>query len=345
MYKRRPNNSRRRRKTDPTPSLSSDHASTSDIVDDYSGSTELSDISPVDVVDADDSRFSGQDDRYASMPADPFGETYSATQSRASSYQPPDVPSRPLGDTRLSYISRPGRATPDTAMVPSLSSVTRGSDSHGANYYHPYLSAQQQQQQQHAQSSPYFAEPSSTGEAWPSTGDDRSRMVQIQTWSQSSQGLGVDDRHRGYPQHTPSHAWTNTSGSEGIPSSSPSGASMSKFGFPTLNSPFFPTQSGPQEAFSPSVQPISVPSQHYGPVASMQGNPVSARSYPSLQQAYSSSSASTIGSHQPQARAVSLALSSGQTVVSYPHTQSTTTPPSAGPGGDSSQMRCWPRER
>ena len=339
VYKRRPNNSRKRRKPDPAPSLSADRASTSDIVDEYSGGTEYSDVSPVDVADMDDPRFAEQDVRYASLPADPSAEAYSTAQSRASSYQPSDVPYRPLGDTRGSYVSRPGRATPDTAMTPSISSVSRGSE-HGANYYHPYLPAQQQH---HAQPSPYFPESSATGEVWSTARDDQSR-VQMQPWPQNSQDLGADDRHRGYPQPGSSHAWANTSASEGIPSSSSSGASMTSYGFPTLNSPFYPPHSGAQEAFRPSsVQPISVPSQHYGAVPPIPGNPVSGRSYPSLQQAYSSGSSSAIGSYQQQARTGSLALPSVQPATSYPHAQSTSTPPPA--GSDPSQVRYWPRQR
>ncbi|KAF8547982.1 hypothetical protein OG21DRAFT_1489758 [Imleria badia] len=342
VYKRRPNNTRKRRKADPTPSLSADQASTSDVVDDYSGSTEYSDVSPVDVADTDDPRLSGQDIRYASLPAEASDETYSSTPSRASSYQPSDTPYRPLGDTRVSYVSRPGRATPDTAMTPSISSVSRGSDTHGANYYHPYMTAQQQY---HAQSSPYFADSSSAGEVWSSTRVDQSR-VQVQPWSQNSQDLGVDDRHRGYPQPGSSHAWANTGAPEGIPSSSSSGAPSANYNFPTLNSPFYPPQSGAQEAFpSSSVQPISVPPQHYGPIAPIPGNPVSGRLYPPLQQAYSSSSPSTMGSYQQQARTVSHTVTPGQAMSSYPQTQSTSTPPPAGSGGGSSQMRYWQRER
>lgn len=339
VYRRRPNNSRKRRKPDPSLGPPVDHASTSDIVDDYPGSADYSDISPVDVTDTDDPRHSVQDVRYASLPADPSGGTYSTTQSRASSYQPPDVSYRPLGDTRISYISRPGRTTPDTSIT-SISSASRGSE-HGANYYHPYLPAQHH----HAQSSSYFPESSSTAEVWSSTRDDQSRM-QMQSWSQNTQDLGGDDRHRGYPQAVSSHAWANTGGSEGIPSSSSSGASTANFSFPTLNSPFYPPQSSAQEGFSSSsVQPISVASQHYGVVAPIPGNPVSGRSYPSLQQPYSSSSSSAVGSYQPQARTVPLTLPSGQPVSSYPQAQSTSTPPPAGSGGEPSQMRYWSRER
>lgn len=337
VYKRRPNNSRKRRKTDPAPGLSTDLASSSDIVDEYSG--DYNDVSPVDVADMDDSRYTGQDARYPSLPADPAAATYSTTQSRASSYQPSDVPFRSLGDTRVSYISRPGRVTPDIGLASTISSASRGSD-HGANYYHPYLPAQQQH---HAQSPTFFPESSAAGEVWPSARDDQSRMQ----WSQSSQELGADDRHRGYPQPVSSHAWTNTSASEGIPPSSSSGTSAAGFGFPTLTSPFYPPHSGAQEGFSSSsIQPISVPSQPYGAVAPMQGNPVSGRSYPTLQQAYSSSSSSATGSYQPQTRTVPVCLSSGQPASSYPQVRSTTPPPPpAGSGGDPSQMRYWPRER
>ncbi|KAG8221686.1 hypothetical protein J3R82DRAFT_1972 [Butyriboletus roseoflavus] len=330
---------RKRRKTDPTPGLSTDQASTSDIVDEYSGSTDYNDVSPVDVADMDDSRYGGQDARYPSLPAEPSAATYSTTQSRASSYQPSDgVPYRSLGDTRVSYMSRPGRVTPDIGLASSISSAYRGSD-HGANYYHPYLPAQQH----HAQSSTYFPESSSAGEVWSGSRDDQSRMH----WSQNSQDLGGDDRHRGYPQPVSSHAWTNTTASEGSPPSSSSGASTANFGFPTLNSPFYPPQSSAQEGFSASsIQPISVPSQPYGAVAPIQGNPVSGRSYPTLQQAYTSSSSSTTGSYQSQTRNIPLALPPGQPASVYPQVQSTTPPPPpTGPGGDPSQMRYWPRER
>lgn len=341
VYKRRPNNSRKRRKTDSTPEPSTDQASTSDIVDDYSGSTEYSDTSPVDVADTDDPRFSGQDVRYPRLPVDPLVETYSTMPSRASSYQPPDVSYRPLGDTRASYASRPGRTTPDTAMALSIPSVSHGPE-HDPNYYHSYLSAQQQQ---HSQPPSYFPDSGSTSDVWSGTRDDQSR-IQIQPWSQNSQDLGVSDRHRGYPQPGSSHAWANTNASEGIPSSSSSGASAASLNFPTLNSAFYPPQGGTQEVLPPSsAQPISVPSQHYGAVAPMPGNPVSGRSYPSLQQAYSSSLSSAIGPYQQQARTVSVAAPSGQSVTSYPHVQPTSTSPPAGSGGDPSQMRYWSRER
>lgn len=337
VYKRRPNNSRKRRKTDSAPGPSTDQASISDVVDDYSGSTEYSDVSPVDVADMDDPHLTGQDVRYASLPADSLTETYSTVHSRGSSYQPPDVSFRSPGDTRASYASR---STPDTAMASSISSVSHGSE-HGPSYYHSYLSAQQQH---HSQPSSYFPESGATGDVWSGTRDDQSR-IQIQPWPQNSQGLGVSDRHRGYPQPGSSHAWANTSASEGIPSSSSSGASAASFNFPTLNSPFYPPQTGTQEVLPPSsVQPISVPSQHYGAVAPIPGNPVSGRSYPPLQQAYSSSLSSAIGSYQQQARTVSVAVSSGQPVTSYPHVQPTSTSPPAGSGGDPSQMRYWPRE-
>ncbi|KAH0826338.1 hypothetical protein J3R83DRAFT_5292 [Lanmaoa asiatica] len=341
VYKRRPNNSRKRRKLEPAPGLSADLASSSDLQDDYAGSADYSDVSPVDVADTDDPRLSGQDVRNTSLPADTSGATYSTVQSRSSSYQPPDAPYRPLGDTRVSYMSRPGHVTPDTGMASSITSASRGLD-HGANYYHPYLSAQQQYL---AQSSPYFQESSSTGEVWSSVRDDQSR-IQMQSWPQNSQDIGGDDRHRGYPQPVSSHGWTNTSTSEAIPSSSSSGASTASFNFPTLTSPFYPPQTNNQEGFSSSsVQPISGPSQHYGTVAPIPGDPVSGRSYPSLQQAYSSGSSSVIGPYQPQARAISIALPSGQPASSYSHAQSTTPPPPAGSGGDPSHMRYWSKER
>lgn len=327
VYKRRPNNSRKRRRLDPAPGVPADTASSSDIVDDHSGGADYSDVSPVDVADVDDSRLSAQDARYTSVPADPSGAAYANTQSRASSYQPPD-PYRPLGDTRISYMSRPGRVTPDTGLA---SSISRGPD-HATNYYHPYLSAQQH----HAQPSTYFPESSPAGEVWSSARDDQSRMP----WSQNSQDLGGDDRHRGYPQPVSSHTWTNTNASEGIPSSSSSGTSTASFDFPTLNSPFYPPQNTTQESFSSSsIQPISVPSQHYTAIA-----PVSGQSYPSLQQAYGSGSSSAISSFQPQARTAPLTLPSGQP-VSYPNVRSTSPPPPAGSGADPSQMRYWPRER
>ncbi|KAG9311236.1 hypothetical protein JVU11DRAFT_8313 [Chiua virens] len=343
VYKRRPNNSRKRRKPDPSPSLSADHASTSDLVDDFSGNADYSDVSPVDVADTEDPRFAEQDVRYASLPADPASGTYSVTQSRSSSYQPPDPSYRPLGDTRVSYASRPGRTTPDTGMVSSISSASRGSE-HAANYYHPYLSAQQQH---HAQPSSYFAESGSTAEVWSSARDDQSR-IPIQPWQQSSQDLSADDGHRGYPQAVSPHAWTtNTSGSEVVPSSSSSGASTAGYSFPTLTAPFYPPHNTPQEGFpSSSVQAISVPPQPYSAITPIQGNPVSGRSYSSLQQAYGSGSPSAVGPYQPLARAVPLALPSGQSGSSYSQAQqSASPPPPGGSGSDPSQLRYWSRDR
>ena len=339
VYKRRPNNSRKRRKPDPSPGLPADHASSSEPIDDYSTNADCSDVSPVDVADMDDPRAGGQetDVRYASLPADPSGGTYPATQPRASSYHPPDSPYRSL-DTRIPFISRPGRNTPDTGMAPCIPSASRGSE-HSASYYHPYPSAQHH----HLQS--YFPESTPSAEAWSSARDDQNR-IQMQSWSQGSHDLGGDDRHRGYAQAVSSHGWTNTSGSEGIPSSGSSGASTANYGFQTLTAPFYPPQSSSREGFpSSSVQPVSIPSQPYGVVTPAAGNiPVPGRSYAPLQQSFSSSLSSATVSYQPQPR-TSLALSSGQPMSAYPHVQSTNMPPPAGSEGEPSQTRYLPRDR
>ncbi|KAF9220368.1 hypothetical protein BS17DRAFT_348823 [Gyrodon lividus] len=345
VYKRRPNNSRKRRKVDPGPSLSADHPGASDVVEDYPGGTEYSDTSPVDVAEADESRYGGHDSRYASQPAEASGSTYSTAQSRASSYQPPEVPVyRPLGDPHVPYISsRHSRATPDVGVGSSISSASRGSE-HAASYYHPYLPAQQQH---HAQSS-YFPESSSGADVWSTARDDQTRM-QMQSWSQTGQDqsvLGGDDRHRGYAQPASSHAWVNPGPSEAMPSPSASEAPTPSYGFPTLNSPFYPTQSNPQESYpSSSAQPLSVPSQHYASVAQMHGNSQPGRSYSSLQHAYPPSSTTAMSSYQQQSRNVSLAVSSPPPVSPYPHVQSTRPPSPAGSGVDPSQLRYWSRDR
>ncbi|KIJ63993.1 hypothetical protein HYDPIDRAFT_154960 [Hydnomerulius pinastri MD-312] len=354
VYRRRPNNSRKRRKTDAGTSLSADHHSVSDAVEDYSGGTEYGDISPVDVAEADESRYGGHEIRYPSLPAD--GSVYSGSQSRASSYQPSEVSSyRPLGDTRVAYMSsRHGRATPDIGMGPSTSSVSRGSE-HSTPYYHPYLPAQHQH---HAQTSSYFPDSSGGGEVWPPTRDDQTPL-HMQPWPQSSQdqsALVGEDRHRGYAPPGPSHGWVNAGSSESISSSSASGTHTPSYGFPTLNSPFYPNQTNPQENYSSSPAPPLGAPQHYGSVAQMQGSSLPGRSnaayegrtYPShssLQQAYPPSSSTAMSSYHQQSRNAPLTLPSAQPGSSYSHVQSASPSSPAGSGADSSQLRYWSRDK
>ncbi|KIJ15820.1 hypothetical protein PAXINDRAFT_180477 [Paxillus involutus ATCC 200175] len=342
VYKRRPNNSRKRRKVEPGPSLSADHPGTSDVVEDYPGGAEYSDTSPVEVAEADESRYGSHDNRYASQPAEASGSMYLDAHSRASSYQPPEVSLyRPLGDAHIPYISsRHGPATPDVGMGSSISSASRGAE-HATPHYHPYLPAQQQH---HAQSS-YFPESSSGAEVWSTARDDQTRM-QMQSWSQSSQDqsvLGGDDRHRAYPQPVPSHGWVNPGTSEAMPASSPSGAPSPNYDFPTLNSPFYPSQGHPQDGYPSS--PAQLPPQHYSSVAQMHGSSLPSRSYSSLQQAYPPSATTAMNSYQQQSRNISLTLPSVPPVSAYSHVQSTSPPSPAGSGADPSQLRYWQRDR
>ncbi|KAF9235084.1 hypothetical protein BU15DRAFT_51817, partial [Melanogaster broomeanus] len=316
VYKRRPNNSRKRRKADQSSGLPADYPSTSDAPDDYPGGTESSDTSPIEVAEMDDSHYGTQDVRYASLPAEASGSTYAAAHSRASSYHPPEGSAYHLDDTHIPYISsRHSRATPESGM----SSASRGSD-HATSYYHhhPYYPAQQQH---HAQSS-YFSESSAGEEGWSNARDDQTRM-QVQSWSQGIQDhsdLGVDDR--GYAAS--SHGWTNPSPSQAMPSSSASGSASPGYDFPTLNSPFHPSQNNPQERYSSPAPHIS----HYSSVPQMHG-----RSYSSLQQAYPPGSTTTIASYQQQPTNIS--LPSAHPVPPYPHVQSTSPPSPTGPQGRS----------
>ncbi|KAH7890251.1 hypothetical protein F5I97DRAFT_4474 [Phlebopus sp. FC_14] len=342
VYRRRPNNSRKRRKADGGNNFSSDQQNVADAAEDYSASSaEYGDISPVDMTDNDSSRYGGgnHDVRYPNPSGDSTGNPYPDAPSRAGSYSSSDVsPYRSLGDKRGSYVS----------------STSRGLD-HSAPHYHPYLPPHH-----HApsSSSSYYSEPDSTGETWTSAVRDDQSRLQMPSWPQGGQDQSSvaagEDAQRAYTSQAPtSHGWVGATASDSMTSSGTSG--VPTFGFPTLNSPFYPGPSDGQDGFPSSTGPaVTVPPQNYSTVTPVQGSALQGRSnttfegrgyssHASVQPSYSVSSMTSYP-QQPRNAALGLANSSGPPLSGYSQVGPATI--SAGPGvANASQMRYWMREK
>ncbi|KAH7921504.1 hypothetical protein BV22DRAFT_1132212 [Leucogyrophana mollusca] len=370
VYRRRPNNSRKRRRTDNSLGIPLDQPIAGDSADDYATSPDYGDISPVDTVEAEEPMTggSGQDDRYLSVAPNMAGQydTIVPSQSRTSSYRTSESPSYGgLGATesRTTYFSPShGRATPDGSMMPFVSSTqSRGLDS-GVSHsqYPPYMSNSNR-----TQPSPYFTESSHAPDLWHPVGgsgrDDHSRGSHS-TWvpsNHSSSTIMNDERHRAYSTQTAQHSWVGASPPESIGSRSTSGSHTPNYAFPTLNSPFYPGQSHVTESYHQQAPVHSFPSssQHYGSMDQTTGGSVSgrhnapfdSRAYPpasTMHPAYPPNSNQDVHAYHQQSRNIPLSLPL-QSMSSYSHAQSVSPTSPAGSAVDpsASQLRYWPRDK
>lgn len=245
VYKRRPNNSRRRRKTDASIG-SSDLQSTTDPIDEYS--LEYPDASPVDPADVDDFKYISQDTHHSSS-AEVASSSYVTSQPRGATYPPTEQSSYGL-QRDVPYISsHHGRPQSDVAIGLSTQTPAHRLDS-GPPFYQDFPSEVQPS---------YFSVPGGD-EGWSSSvGDGSTRMP----WSQGSHGHAHSRERRGYEQQMPSHGWPSAHQLDPGASAGP-GSRPSNYSFPTLTAPFFPAQGNSQNSYStlPSVPP-TIPHPSY----------------------------------------------------------------------------------
>ncbi|KAI6038545.1 hypothetical protein EDC04DRAFT_1951528 [Pisolithus marmoratus] len=249
VYRRRPNNTRRRKRTDATAGPSSELNSTAD-----DGFPDGSDPSPVDM---DERLYSVQDTFHSTTSTDASSDLYAAPRTRDNIHPPGEASVYRLPTEIPYHPSHHGRS-PDVALRLSMQPPAGALDS--TTHYQPYL-----QSQMH---SPYFPGPSGEGEGWPSSSRGESARIQVQTWS-SGQGLvhSGEDGRLGYEHQAPSHKWVGAgqSGSSGPPRVHP------PYNLPTLTSALLPVQRSPQENY-PSLAPSqhTVASQQYPAATAMQ---------------------------------------------------------------------------
>ncbi|KAG0697200.1 hypothetical protein DFH29DRAFT_1023051 [Suillus ampliporus] len=349
VYRRRPNNSRKKRRADST-GAAADSASAMDPAGDQSPNPEYGEISPVDYHhDSQETYGSSGPEIHASAEA-AYDASY-LPPARASSYQAADSSQYHAyggSDRRVSYLSSHGRVTPDVVMGPSVS-ASRGGTS--AAYFPPFVP-----NTPHASSGSYFpSQNGSEGQWHPScrSSRDDSGRIPVQSWSQSGSEPSLqagDDRHRLYQSAQTSPTSWGTSTSQPLVSNNPS-VHSSSYGVSTLNSPFYPSQGSSHNVYSTQQSPsqMSNVSHHYGAVDHVQESSAASRqeaayhgrhysSVPNMHEGYPQSSSSTMHQYHTQSRniLVSAPLPPAQSMPTYSHTQSTNSP--AGSGTDSASQ-------
>ncbi|KAG1741621.1 hypothetical protein EDB19DRAFT_1634379 [Suillus lakei] len=347
VYRRRPNNSRKKRKADST-GMAADSASTMDAVDDQSSNPEYGEISPVEYHHDSHERYESSGPEVCASTEATYNTSY-LPPARASMYPPAD----PLpyhahsgNDRRAPYLSSHGRVTPDAVMGPSTS-APRGSTN--TAYFPPFV-----HDGPHAPSASYLPGQSGREGQWHPTGRDDLVRTPVQSWSQggSEPSLHVgDDRHRQYQAAQASPSSWDTSPSEPLASSNTS-VHSSSYGFPTLNSPFYPSQSSSHNVYSAQQSPsqMSDVPHHYSAdhiqgssAASRQEVAYHGRQYSpvsTMPAGYPQSSGPTMHQYHTQSGNILLSapLPPVQSMPVYSHTPSMNTTSPAGSGTDSASQ-------
>ena len=329
VYRRRPNNSRRRRGTGPGGSRALDSLA-NEAGGDESGHTEFDDISPVDedlLVD-----ISSTDFRHTRISAD-ITSAYDMNL-RASSYNhtPSDTSYRPSHGRSPYPPSGQQRGTPDISIEPPHLAQSMAATHH---YQQSYLQAHQSQ----PQSSHLYASEHGT---WDPVGVPRGEHAR----TTPAGWLGSQDRL--LANHTPDRSPPGNSQSSWARTTSPAptrstGASSPSVPFTTLNSPFYPSQiSGNYSgAASPtSSLPSSATAYHHSSSDHVQDNsqirrPSSAyghRSYASSPPSNHYVSTPNRGLHMYQQHQSQQLLSVQSRSIPHIHTSSSTGSGSGTPG-------------
>lgn len=318
VYKRRPNNSRRRRKTDASIG-SADLQSTADSIDECS--LEYPDTSPVDpAADLDEPRYTGYDTRHSSVSAETAPSSGAASHPRGATYPPSEPPTYGLQHGVPYPSSHHERPQSDIAISAQPSA-------HGLESGPPFYQGFQPSQMQLS----YFAVPGQDERWSPSVGDGSTR-IPTQSWPQSNQDHAHARERRGYEQQMPSHGWPSANRLD--PGAAP-GPRSSNYSFPTLTAPFYPTQGNSQNSYStlPSVSQ-TIPSPY---PSAMQAIPPQGRagvsydvgSYPSQHPVQSTLPGSSTARNPYQH--VRDALPSSPPLANYPQMQQSL-PPGSGRG-------------
>ncbi|KAI6112243.1 hypothetical protein EDD16DRAFT_1805965 [Pisolithus croceorrhizus] len=250
VYRRRPNNSRRRRKTDAAIGPSSElHSTTDDYIADGP------DPSPVD---ADEPAYNVPENYYSATLAEASSDHYVAPHTKENTHPPGEAPIYRLPAEIPYHTSHHGRS-PDVALRLPMQAPAGALES--TPLYQPYPSSQMQ--------SSYFPGPSGEGGGWSSASRGESTRIQAQTWPGSPGLIHSGEGGRlGYEQQGPSHKWVGAgqSGSSGPSRVHPS------YNFPTLTPAQPSVQRSSQENY-PSLVPSqpTVVGQQYPAATAMQG--------------------------------------------------------------------------
>jgi hypothetical protein len=314
VYRRRPNNSRRKRGTGAGGPRALNYALPAEMGGDESGNTEFDDISFDEDLLAD---VVGSDLHYPRMPTD-MSPTYDM-HSRASSYNYPSSDA----STRSSHGRAPypqsghQQRSPDVSLEPPHIPQSMGSTHH---YQQSYPTEHQSQ----SQSQGLYGSEHGT---WDPSNGDHPRMTPMGWLNSQDRPLAVHVHGR---PRTPSSTGLSTWGraTSPAPPASINGSSPS-YPFPTLNSPFFPPHSHITGDFSTAMSLGSAPAYHQLP--SGLGNSQvkrAANHFPSV---------SNRDMYQQQTQHVSTQSMSS---ISIPHIH-TSSPASSGPGTPG----LWPRNK
>jgi transcription factor SOX9 (SOX group E) len=344
VYRRRPNNSRKKRRPDST-SVAGDSASTTDSVDDQSSNPEYGEISPVEYYHDSQERYESSGPEVCTSAETTYDTSY-LPPARASSYQPASdsltYHAHSGNNRRAPYLSSHGRVTPDAVMGPSTP-APRGSTStvHYSSFAHNTT---------HAPSAYVPSQSGNEGQWHPSSRSSRDDLprVPVQSWSQSGSEPSLhagDDVHRQYQVAQASPPSWGTSPSEPSASNNPS-VHSSSYGFPTLNSPFYPSQSNSHNVYTAQQSPSqkSDASHHYGAVDHIQGSSGTSRpedvyhsrQYSTMPAGYPQSGGSTMHQYHTQSQNIHAPtpFTPVQSMSVYSHTPSMNTTSPAGSGTD-----------
>ncbi|KAG1814617.1 uncharacterized protein BJ212DRAFT_1577778 [Suillus subaureus] len=349
VYRRRPNNSRKKRRADSTGA--GDSASTTDSVDDQSSNPEYGEISPIEYHHDSQERYESSGPEVSTSTEATYDTSY-LPPAPASSYQPADsLPyhAHNANDRRAPYPSSHERITPDAVMGTSTSAPHGSANTvYFSSFGHNVA---------HAQSA-YLPSQSGSEAQWhPSSRSSRDDLARIpvQSWLQSGSEPSLhsgDDMHRQYQVAQTSPSSWGADSSEPPASNNPS-VHSSSYGFPTLNSPFYPSQSSSHNAYTAQQSPsqISDISHHYGAVDHIQGSSAAPRqedtyhsrqysTAPALPAGYPQSSGSTIHQYHTQSRNIlaPVPFTPVQPISVYSHTPSMNTTCPAGSETDSASQ-------
>ena len=254
VYRRRPNNSRRKRRPDAAPRTSDNKKAHGSEQGDESGNPDVDDMSQTDAEDPLAEAVT-QDNRYGRLEGGAHSSYDPASHSsRTASYgYSPDGGGYRQPHGRMPYPSH--RGTPPDLLLESPGPLSQ--PRHG-NPQHSYPPSHQES---HTHSPTMYDDtPSNTWDA-PHNGVSRSHhhrttpagWISGATDRSSISNLGIAGERglSSYPQVGHSHSSWTRSTSPGPRRAS--GAMSPSFSFPTLNSPFFPNQSHVQGNFGSSA--------------------------------------------------------------------------------------------
>jgi len=321
VYRRRPNNSRKRRRSDSN-MRHIDHSFMTDHSDELLGNGDL-EGSPVDSDEHIDNIIG-----YTSRPSHSVSQSfvehptkYNMSQSRS---EPPYPSSNGQYESRQSY-------GPSSTVERFMQAQPRHLMQQQPEVNYSYSQSQSQSQHQlHSSASYHDVAP----QGWPP------RVERLQpTWLNNNDGQqsgsmdGGGNHRQAYSPSTPSSTWSNSPNGPTTPSTSPSY-------FPTLNTPFYPGQQpsvAEYQSVSSSPHPMSTPSPIYEPVShaaghtNMMSKEYAPRVYSSTGAIQLEHSYPTVSSRTPRH------LPRVQTTMDYPNSQ----PPSASSSGHGFQ---WSRQ-